>query len=318
MDLKWIEDFLHLSQYGSFAKAAKARNITQPAFGRRIKLLEEWVGTDLVNRNTYPATFTKAGFRFLKHANDLKQQIDYARLETVREVNNNEKKVTFHTQHSLSEYVVNKMINEYTDAFKTTLVYVSPNNLHDSVQAFIDNRSDFLIGLSFKGSRLYVPNPEVESVTIGYECLIPVVATKSDGSALYKDRKNSNVPLLSYPSNTFFAQVLEKHGSIAQSLCSFDIVYENAVTHSLKSMALSGHGVAWLPEGFVQEELEQGLLMRFSETISPITAKIKLYRFSTEEMTPGMAKLWHHFKTTNVETKRQKKLVTDLAKPIHS
>ena len=57
MDLKWIEDFLYLSQYGSFAKAAKARNITQPAFGRRIKLLEEWVGVDLVNRNTYPATY---------------------------------------------------------------------------------------------------------------------------------------------------------------------------------------------------------------------------------------------------------------------
>ncbi len=196
------------------------------------------------------------------------------------------------------------MINEYTDAFKTTLVYVSPNNLHDSVQAFIDNRSDFLIGLSFKGSRLYVPNPEVESVTIGHECLIPVVATQSDGcSALFRDCKSSRVPLLSYPSNTFFAQVLEKHGSIAQSLCTFDVVYENAVTHSLKSMVLSGHGVAWLPEGFVQEELDQGLLIRFSETISPITAEIKLYRFSTEEMTPGMSKLWQHFKATNCETK---------------
>ncbi|MCG9555297.1 LysR family transcriptional regulator [Vibrio sp. Isolate31] len=306
MDLKWIEDFLSLSQYGSFAQAAKARNITQPAFGRRIKLLEEWVGTDLVNRNTYPATFTKAGFRFLKHANDLKQQIDYARLETVNNFNNNETKITFHTQHSLSEYVVNKMINEYTDTFKTLLVYVSPNNLHDSVQAFIDNRSDFLIGLSFKGSRLYVPNPEVESVIIGHERLIPLVATKRDGSALYHDRKNSNVPLLSYPSNTFFAQVLEKHSSMAQSLCNFNVVYENAVTHSLKSMVLSGHGVAWLPEGFVQEELDKGLLMRFSETISPITAEIKLYRFSTEDMTLEMGKLWRHFKTINSKVKAEK------------
>jgi DNA-binding transcriptional LysR family regulator len=140
-------------------------------------------------------------------------------------------------------------------------------------------------------------------VTIGHECLVPVVATKDDGSALYKDCKNSNVPLLSYPSNTFLAQVLEKHGSIAQSQCTFDVVYENAVTHSLKSMVLSGHGVAWLPEGFAQEELDQGLLMRFSETISPITAEIKLYRFSTEVMTPGMSKLWQHFKTTSGETK---------------
>lgn len=186
MDLKWIEDFLYLSQYGSFAKAAKARNVTQPAFGRRIKLLEEWLGADLVNRNTYPATFTKAGFRFLKHANELKQQIEFARLETVKQVNNNETTITFHTQHSLSEYVVNRMINNNADVFKSATVCVCPKNLHDSVQSFIDNRSDFLIGLSFKGTRLYIPNPEVETVTIGTDCLIPVVATKEDGSPYLK------------------------------------------------------------------------------------------------------------------------------------
>lgn len=301
MDLKWIEDFLYLSQYGSFAKAAKARNITQPAFGRRIKLLEEWVGVDLVNRNTYPATFTKAGFRFLKHANELKKQIDYARLETANQVNNNETKITFHTQHSLSEYVVNKMINEHANAFKSAMIYVNPSNLHDSVQAFIDNRSDFLIGLSFKGARIYVPNPEVESVTIGYERLIPVVATQENGSALYRDIKNSIVPLLNYPSSTFFAQVLEKHGSLGQSRCEFKVVYENAVTHSLKSMTLAGHGVAWLPEGFVQDELDNGMVTRFSDAILPVMAKIKLYRFATEEMSEEMAQLWQHFSALNME-----------------
>ncbi|MEI8597318.1 LysR family transcriptional regulator [Vibrio sp. M60_M31a] len=58
MEVKWIEDFLSLSQHGSFAKAATARNVTQPAFGRRIKQLEEWIGVPLVNRNTFPTTFT--------------------------------------------------------------------------------------------------------------------------------------------------------------------------------------------------------------------------------------------------------------------
>lgn len=109
------------------------------------------------------------------------------------------------------------------------------------------------------------------------------------------------VPLLNYPSSTFFAQVLEKHGSLGQSKCNFKIVYENAVTHSLKSMALSGHGVVWLPAGFVQEELEEQRLTRFSDSIAAIPAKIKLYRFSTEEMTPAMSTLWQHFSEQNME-----------------
>ena len=66
MDLKWIEDFLYLSQYGSFAKAAKARNVTQPAFGRRIKLLEEWLGADLVNRKHVSGYVHQSRFSIFK------------------------------------------------------------------------------------------------------------------------------------------------------------------------------------------------------------------------------------------------------------
>lgn len=71
MELKWVEDFLCLAQYGSFAKAAKNRNVTQPAFSRRIKALEDWLGAELVNRNTYPASFTHAGFSFLKQVPEI-------------------------------------------------------------------------------------------------------------------------------------------------------------------------------------------------------------------------------------------------------
>ena len=47
LDLDWLEDFLALAESGNFSRAAKARNIAQPAFSRHIKSLEEWVGVDL-------------------------------------------------------------------------------------------------------------------------------------------------------------------------------------------------------------------------------------------------------------------------------
>ena len=61
MHIKWLDDFVSLAKTRSFTRAAEERQVTLPAFGRRIKSLESWVGVPLVNRGTYPATLTEEG-----------------------------------------------------------------------------------------------------------------------------------------------------------------------------------------------------------------------------------------------------------------
>ncbi|OQQ03458.1 LysR family transcriptional regulator [Vibrio campbellii] len=305
MDLKWIDDFLALSQHGSFAKAANACNITQPAFGRRIKNLEEWIGVPLVNRNTYPTTFTQAGFRFIKYAHELKKQIEYVRIETAKMNRQDETFIKVHAPHALSEYLVNRIINTNPITFEDARIFVQPNNLHDSVQEFIKNEDDFLLGLSFKHTPLYVPNPDVESVTIGSEYLIPVTAMNNQGIPLFKDGVDQVVPLLNYPSDAFFAQVMRKHDALTYCQCQFKIVYENSITHSLKSMALSGYGVAWLPAGFVLNELIEKKLTLFTTNSPAIPAKIKLFKFSNNEMSPITDQLWRSFNELSLDIKEE-------------
>jgi len=38
----------YLAERRNFSRAAEARHVTQPAFSRRIRALEDWVGTPLV------------------------------------------------------------------------------------------------------------------------------------------------------------------------------------------------------------------------------------------------------------------------------
>ena len=70
MEIKWLEDFLTVASTGSFSKAAEQRNVTQPAFSRRIKSLELWLGTDLIDRSTYPTKLTKNGLAFRETAEE--------------------------------------------------------------------------------------------------------------------------------------------------------------------------------------------------------------------------------------------------------
>lgn len=50
MELVWLLDFVTLAECSVFSRAAEIRNVTQPAFTRRIKKLEYAVGTVLFDR----------------------------------------------------------------------------------------------------------------------------------------------------------------------------------------------------------------------------------------------------------------------------
>ena len=54
VDQKLLEDFLSLCRHRSFSHAAQERNVTQPAFSRRIRALEEWLGVVLFDRTALP------------------------------------------------------------------------------------------------------------------------------------------------------------------------------------------------------------------------------------------------------------------------
>lgn len=48
MDLALLEDFLELAREMNFSRAAENRNLTQPAFSRRIRTLESAIQTPLL------------------------------------------------------------------------------------------------------------------------------------------------------------------------------------------------------------------------------------------------------------------------------
>ncbi len=61
LETKWLEDFLELAETRNFSAAAVRRNVTQPAFSRRIRMLERSVGAELVDRGQTPIALTESG-----------------------------------------------------------------------------------------------------------------------------------------------------------------------------------------------------------------------------------------------------------------
>src|SRR4029078_11776324 len=83
MELIWLEDYLALSETLNFSRAAEARHITQPAFSRRIRALENWIGAELFIRTTHGVALTPAGEHFHNQAEVLTRALHQRGADTL-------------------------------------------------------------------------------------------------------------------------------------------------------------------------------------------------------------------------------------------
>ncbi len=61
LEVKWLYDVIALEESRSFTLAAKARNISQSSFSRRIQSLEASLGFSIFDRSANPLQLTNRG-----------------------------------------------------------------------------------------------------------------------------------------------------------------------------------------------------------------------------------------------------------------
>ena len=84
IDLRSLQVFRAVCEMGSFTKAGAQFGLTQSAVSRQIQLLEQYVGTALLNRTTRRVDPTEAGRAFLESAAHLLHDFG-SHLERLRE-----------------------------------------------------------------------------------------------------------------------------------------------------------------------------------------------------------------------------------------
>lgn len=99
------------------------------------------------------------------------------------------------------------------------------------------------------------------------------------------------LPLLRYAPGTFFGHVVEMILLKARQTPHMKSCFETDMAESLKYMALAGHGLGWLPDSCVEQELEKGRLAPASDAQWATRLEIRLYR-SWENRNPVVDRLW--------------------------
>ncbi|HCV40177.1 MAG TPA: LysR family transcriptional regulator, partial [Pseudomonas sp.] len=114
------------------------------------------------------------------------------------------------------------------------------------------------------------------SLHMGTTEMLPVCAVDADGKPLFDLEADSSVPLLAYSAGAFLGRSVNL--LLRQRNLRYTTVYETAMADSLKSMALEGMGVAWVPRLSMRGELERGELAICGGSQWHVPLEIRLYR----------------------------------------
>ncbi|PVZ65699.1 LysR family transcriptional regulator [Pelagibaculum spongiae] len=298
MDTKWLEDFLTLAETGNFGRAAAARNITQPAFSRRIQSLEQSVGKTLIDRSASPIQLTAEGLLFRTTARNLLKHMQdgLARLHGLSDLGH--QAIDFAAAHSLTHPLLPDLLQKFGDAGQLQPSRVEAINVDDSIQLLRKGKCDLLLAFSIE----QLMQPPFLSLNLGQSRVIPVCAAealpvrKGRKPALKKLKpkfslEQQKIPWLSYISNNYLGRAINHHLSAVKPTLNLQPVVVSSLTSLLRDLAVRGEGVAWLPEYTIAEELQNGLLVPLQPKKHAIELDIVLYR-SDVRLHPAAEQFW--------------------------
>lgn len=279
MDLDWLQDIICLEKLRSFTHAARERNITQSAFSRRIRSLEAWLHTPLIDRTSYPIRLTAAGEAFLPVALQMVVQLQQVRQDLRESVAEDDRVVRIAAPHSIaSTYLATQLaaLHRAAPGVRTRVFSDNAMVCHD---IFSQGYCDILLAHRHAAVPMSL-DPELFAVReIGIERMVPVSEperTLSEGWSL-PGRPEAPTPLLAYDRDSFLGRVVANMlGSRAGPL-HVQTHHVDAFAEAIRAMCCRGAGIAWLPERLIGDDVAAGRLVLLGAPDWQVEMQMLLY-----------------------------------------
>lgn len=285
LDMEWLEDFLALAESGNFSRAAEARAIAQPAFSRHIRSLEEWVGVDLVDRSAHPAELTAAGKRFHPLLKEVLSALEAARIKSRAAHDEAAASLRFAATHVLSLYFFPRWLAQIEEKLRLGPVQTMSDSSHGCEDLMLQRRVQFVLCYGDAASPGRLDEGQYPMALLGQDVLVPVCGATASGQPLHPLGGGAMLPVLGYGEASGLGRILRNRlrplfepGAVDRPLAGMSVVFTAHNGILLKTMALEGRGVAWLPMTLVAEELRSGTLVDAGSGRYRVPIEIRLYR----------------------------------------
>ena len=278
MQLQWLEDFLALAQTRSFSRAAELRHVTHPAFGRRIKALEAWAGTPLVERKTLPLNLTTAGISLLDNAQQMVGQLDHARDALRNAAGRHEQTVTLATGRTLARTLAADLLLRLKPLLADGELHILTRSLTETAQMLERAEVDFMLIYHHPLLALRLSARQYTYRTLARDKLVPVSRTNARGIAQHGFEAKAATPYLAYASSMALGRLVQDQVAYNPHTPRLRRVIECDSADAVFEYVLKGLGVAWLPWSMVASACQAGQLAVLGDAHLEVGFEVRLYR----------------------------------------
>jgi DNA-binding transcriptional LysR family regulator len=278
MNLTWLEDFLALAASGNFSRAAEERARSQPAFSRRIRGLEEWIGAALIDRSSQPATLTEAGEWFRGAAEDLLARVARLPGEARRIHEAETQTLRIASTHALSFTFLPQWLRRLEATASLGQVQLMSDVLARCEALMLQSKVQFVLSHAHAKAPGALDADGCRCARVGQDVLLPVSQPDAAGQPRHALSGGEPAALLQYGDESGLGRILRTVLGRRLERASRQVVFTAQAASVLRTMALDGRGLAWLPETLVRDDIAAGRLVPAAGEEWNVPLEIRLYR----------------------------------------
>lgn len=319
MELAWLEDFLALARERNFSRAAEARHISQPAFSRRVRLLEDWLQAPLFDRDTHRVDLTAAGAEFLPIAEEIVRRIGFGR-DRVREVADlSASRLRIACTNVLSLTFFPAWLQDLEQAGAPSNISLVTDSMADCERLMVEGQAQFILCHHHPATPTELDSAAFVALDIGADVLAPVSAPVGLGGAapLHPLPGSPETPTahLAFSAASGMGRIVSATRGAGAPATWLTPVFTAHLAMVLLIMAREGRGMAWLPLSLTGQDLETGRLVRSAPSRDwDIPIGIRLYRPRARQ-SPAAEAFWTQAAATAQRREPRAKPVAAVEQP---
>lgn len=293
LNLSWLDDFQALAASGNFSRAAEERHMTQPAFSRRVRALEEWLGTELFDRSSQPARLTAAGQWLRQASEEVQAHVARLPMEARAIAEANARSLRIAATHALSFSFLPRWLRTLELATPMGPLQLDSDGSQKCEALLLNGRVELVLTHGHPGVASALDEAGCPYVVVGQDQLLPVSARGRDGLPLHRLTGDGSVAgeVLAYGLGSGLGRLLRERKGQAYLRIAAQAGMTAQLASVLRTMALDGLGMAWLPEILVKEDLEEGRLVPAAASGWALALEVRLYR-GPGPVGPSAEQLW--------------------------
>ncbi len=264
MNLIWLDDFLALAATGNFSRAADERHSSQPAFSRRIRALEEWIGADLFDRSTQPATLTEVGEWFAGVAQELIARVARVPGDARKIAEASSVTLRIACTHALSMTFLPRWIRSleskhHARAGAAHVRRASALRIADAAKQGSVRSEPRTSRCAWRARCRHI---RISPDRWGHaDCSVAHPMAPASRCISFHAKAHRPCRCSLYSEESGLGRIMRALVSPRLESLDVQVVFTAHLASVLRTMALDGRGIAWLPQTLVEEDIGQGRLV---------------------------------------------------------